>query len=229
MTLRRSTLLAIGLGLAAPAQADALQDQVLAAARATPREAYAFRRTLSIERTGSARKLFVERFDPRRPNGERWSLESVDGRVPTTKEIEQARKAKRGPTPSYADIASWFGGAATRSDVSRVHVLYRFARLPAGGLKIGSHDASADTQAEALVNVAAATPYVERVRLVSTKPFRVMLVAAIDRITTNGRYVPLPDGRVVPAESHGVVAGTLLGKSGVIRSDATYDDFQPAR
>ena len=227
---RCSGIVAIaGLALAGAAQADTLQDQVLAAARATPRDGYAFRRTLSIERTGSARKVYVERYDPRQPPAARWTLVSVDGRAPTAKETAQSAKVKRGPTPSYAEIADWFGGAATRSDTAPGYVTYRFARLPAGGLKIGSHDASADTQGEALVNVKGRTPYVERVRLMSTKGFRMMLVASVDGMTLSGRYTALGDGRIVPAESAAVITGSVVGKSGQVRTTTVYADFQPVR
>ncbi|PTS87234.1 hypothetical protein DBR17_06365, partial [Sphingomonas sp. HMWF008] len=172
------------IGLSVPvsaAQADALQAKIVATARATPTARYAFRRTLTVERSGAAAKTYVEQFDPRRAAADRWTLVSVDGRAPSAKDIASSRKTKRGPTPSYAQVADWFGAAATRSEV-KGGVLYRFARLPKGMLKIGSHDASADTQAEALVNTSGAVPFVEHVRMVSNKSFSVMLVASLKSI-----------------------------------------------
>jgi hypothetical protein len=215
--------------VAGVAHADALQDQVLAMARSARSDAYSFHRTLVIDSTGSARKVFIEQFDPRRPAGAQWSLISVDGRAPTAKEVEQSRKAKRGPVPSYAEIADWFGAPATRADHAPGYVVYRFARLPQGALKIGSHDASADTQAEALVNTRGDVPFVGQVRLASTKGFRMMLVASLQSMTISGHYRLLPDGHAVPADSASNLAGSLLGKAGQIKTIVTYSDFQKIR
>lgn len=216
-------------GLGGAAHADALQDQVLATARATRSDIYAFRRTITIERTGVARQVFVEQFDPRRPAGQQWLLASVDGHAPAEKDLKAWRKGDRGPVPSYNQLAKWFGGAATRSDGAQGHVTYRFARLPAGALKLGSHDASADTQAEAVVNIQGKFPYVERVRLVSTKSFRMMLVASVQSMATSGHYRVQPDGLAVPAESTSRIIGSLFGKDQTIQALATYSDFQKVR
>lgn len=213
----------------AAACADALQDRVLAAARATPAEHHAFRRTIVIERTGSDRKTIVEQFDPRRAPADRWGLVSIDGRAPTAKELAQARKAKRGPTPSYANLAKWFGGPAVRSDPAPGQALYRFARLPAGTLKVGSRDLSADTQAEALVDSDASVPFVARVRLTSTKGFRMMLVASMKSMTVASRYRPLADGTVVPTDSTSDIAGSLMGKAGALKTVVTYSDYRAVR
>lgn len=216
-------------GLAGVAHADALQDQVLATARATRSDIYAFRRTIAIERTGAARQVFVEQFDPRKPAAQQWTLVSVDGRAPAEKDLNGWRKGDRGPVPSYGQIAKWFGGPATRSDGPAGYVTYRFARLPAGALKIGSHDASADTQAEALVNTQGRIPYVERVRLVSTKSFRMMLVASVQSMAMSGHYRQQADGVPVPAESTSRIIGALFGKDQTIQAVATYSDFQKVR
>ena len=223
----------IGLGAAAlamgslssAAQADALQAKIVAAARATPTERYAFRRTLSLDRTGAPRKTYVEQFDPRRAPADRWSLISVDGHAPTPKDIANSRNAKRGPTPSYAQLADWFGAAATRSEVTG-GVLYRFARLPKGTFKIGSHDASADTQAEALVNTGGPVPFVERVRMTSNKSFSVMLVASLRSIAIDQRYRLLGDGNAVPSESSSALSGAMMGKAGTMRSNASFAEFR---
>lgn len=230
MLARQLIIVAIATAwLAGEARADELQNQVLAAARATRSDVYRFRRTMEIERTGTARKVLNEQFDPRRPAVERWSLVSVDGRAPTAKETEESRKAKRGPVPSYADLAKWFGAPATRTDGASGYVTYRFARLPQGALKIGSHDASADTQAEALVNIKDEVPFVERVRLTSSKGFRMMMVASVKSMVITVRYRLLPDGHAVPAESASDLTGSILGKSGQIRSSVTFSDFQTVR
>lgn len=210
---------------ATPAHADALQAKIVATARATPTARHAFRRTLAFERTGAPRKTYVEQFDPSRAPAERWSLISIDGRAPTPKEIATSRKANHGPVPSYAQLAEWFGSPATRSDVGG-GVLYRFARLPKGIFKIGSHDASADTQVEALVNTGGAVPFVERVRMMSNKSFSVMLVASLRSIAVDQRYRLLADGTAVPSEATSALTGAMMGKAGTMRTDTRYSEFR---
>lgn len=215
--------------LSVEARADELQNSLVQAMRATQPDAYAFQRTMAFERTGASRKVFVERFDPRRPADQRWSLVSVDGHAPSDKEIDQSRKTKRGPTPSYHELAEWFGAPATRSDSAPGYATYRFSRLPAGVVKIGSHDASADTQAEAVVNMKGKTPFVERVRFVSNKSFRMMMIASVQSMDVSARYAPLPSGAIVPAGSSSVMKGSMLGKSGQITTLVTFSGFESVR
>lgn len=201
-------LLAMSAVFAAPAaHADELQNRVLAGMRSSRPDGFRFQRTSVVDRTGAERKTVVEQYDPARPAAQRWHLVRVDGRAPTAKETEKARKVKRGPVPSYAELADWFGAPATRSETTPGYVTYRFAKLPAGAVKIGSHDASANTQAEATVNVRARTPFVERVRFTSAKSFRMMMVASVQSIDVVSRYAALPTGEIVPAST----ASTLTG------------------
>lgn len=219
---------ALTLALPGVAAADALQERLLADMRATRPEGFAFRQTTVIERTGAARKTLIEQFDPRRPADARWSLVSVDGRAPSPKDLSGWRKIKRDRVPSYADNAKWFAAPATRSDANGV-TTYRFARLPAGAMKIGSHDASADAQAEAVVNARGPVPFVERVRFTTTKPFRMLLVASVQNITATARYAASPSGAIVPAEVASRTAGSLMGKSGILTTQTTFDQVQPIR
>ena len=230
--MRKPALLVASLAAclsASAAHADEVQNQIVAAAKGTSASAYGFRRTMTIQQTGKPRKILIEQYDPRRPAADQWSLVSVDGRAPTAKESADAHKMKRGPVPSYGELAKWIGAPASRTSPGPGYVLYRFARLPAGTLKIGSHDASADTQGEVLVNIKDKTPLVEHVRLKSTKGFRMMLVAAIDSILIDQRYRMLPDGHAVPSQAISDMSGSMLGKAGRMQAEATYSDFKAAR
>lgn len=211
------------------AHADALQAQLLATARATRTDFHQFRRTIVIERTGAARKTIEERFDPRRPIAERWSLVAIDGRAPTAKEIAEMRKAKRAPVSGYADIAKFIAAPATRSDSTPGYVTYRFARLPKGAIKLGNHDASANLTAEALVNVRGKTPFVEQVRLTAIKGFRMMMVVSVKAMTVTTRYRALPDGHLAPIDSASTVDGSLLGKSGQMKTQVRFADYADLR
>ncbi len=208
--------------------ADPLQDQVVAVAKATRMDAYSFRRTIVIDSSVAKRKVMLQHFDPRRPAGDQWVLITVDGRAPTSKEVADARNAGRDPFPPYFAVSKWFGGPATRSETAPGYVTYRFESLWPGTLKFGSHDASADTRAEALVNIKGNTPFIEELRLASTRGFKMMLVASMGSMAYTMRYRQLPDGTVVPLDAVSDINGAAMGKSGQVHSSATFSDFQPA-
>lgn len=201
----------------------------MAVARATRTDTYSFRRTIVIESDVAKRKVFVEQYDPRRAPADQWSLISVDGRAPTQKETEDRRKSQRDPFPPYFAMSKWFGAPAMRSDTAPGYVTYRFASLLPGTLKFGSHDASADTQAEALVNMKGNVPFIERVNMTSTRGFRMMLVASLGSMTFTMRYRQLPDGYVVPLDALSDITGSAMGKSGQMHTTATFSDFQAAQ
>ena len=209
--------------VAAPAAADPLQDQLLAGMRRTDTANVAFTATTRIERTGSPPREIVTRYDPRAPAGKRWSVLRYDGRAPTRKEAGEVLKAANGsPVPAYARLAKWFGAPATRTDRPG-QVIYRFARLPAGALKIGNHDASADTTAEAVVDTTGRVPFVRQVRLTSTSGFRMMLVAKVERYTFTSSYTLLPDGRPFPTGQDADIVGAMMGKGGTISTRTRYE------
>ncbi|GEM73086.1 hypothetical protein [Sphingomonas aquatilis] len=213
---------------AVPAHADELQSRLLAGMQAARATAFAFQQTIVVETTGQARRTIVERYDPRRPAAERWTLVSVDGKAPTAKDITKAREGKKKPG-SYGDLADWFGTPARRVEAPAGYAAYHFDRLPAGELKIGNHDASADTAADVLVNTKSATPFVERVRFTSTKGFRMMLVASVKRIDSNSRYVAAPGIGIVPESFAMAMTGSMMGKSGELKTNVTFSGHQPVK
>jgi hypothetical protein len=214
--------------VAVPAAADPLQERVLAGMKASDTGNVAFEQTTRIERTGAKATEIITRYDPRNPA--RWTVVRIDGRAPTAKETTDIVKAAtRSPTPSYARMARWFGAKTTRVAEAPGHVTYRFAGLPKGIVMMGKHDGSADTVADAVVNTSGPTPYVERVRFTSSKPFRMMLIAKVDRYVIAASYAPLPDGRLFPSATDSDIAGSLMGKAGNIRTRSRYAGMQAGR
>jgi hypothetical protein len=208
------------------ARADDLQDRVVAVANATRANMYMFRRTITIDSDVAKRKTIVQQFDPRQPAGSQWSLISIDGRTPTAKEADDARKSTRDPFPPYVAVAKWFGGPAMRSETAPGSATYQFASLLPNTLKFGSHDASADTQAEAVVNMKGSAPFIEQVHMTSTRGFRMALVASLGSMAFTMRYRQLPDGSIVPLDAESDMTGSALGKSGRMHTSATFSDFQ---
>lgn len=212
------------LFIAAPAAADPLQDQVLAGMKRVDTADVGFTSTTVVERTGAGPQEIVTRYDPRGNVGKRWTLLRMNGRAPTAKETADVLKAaNRSPPPAYAKLATWFGAPATRVAQGPGSVTYRFARLPDGALRIGKHDASADTVADAVVNTAGHVPFVERVHFTSAKPFRMMLVAKVTRYDVTSTYALLPDGRPFPGGTAADMAGSLMGKAGTLKTRTRYE------
>lgn len=212
------------LALSAPALADPLQDQLLAGMRATRTGDVAYAATSHFESTQGSPHDTVTRHDGQG----HFVLQSIDGKAPTAKQLAQAAKRKT-PTPTYAELAKWFGAPATRVAGPGGALTYHFARLPKDAVKIGSHDASADCQADAEVATANGQPYVARVRFASTASFRMMLVAKVERFGVTSAYAPLADGRVFPTAIDTRFEGSMMGKSGALTSRTRFTDAHAVR
>ena len=219
------------MALTAPqvSRADALQQQVTAAAKAVTAGDFAFTQINRFERTGTPAKQFVQRYDPRR-GASAWTLVKIDDRAPTAKEAaDSAKRSAKAQVPTYARVAEWFGAPATRVATTPTTVTYRFASLPKGVVKMGSHDASANTSVEAVVNTAGKTPYVERARFSSNTPFRMFVVAKVERFTFNSTYRLLPDGRPVNEAVATEFAGSFMGNAQTMKTRTVYSDYAAAR
>ena len=217
------------LAMPALARADALQQQVLAAAKAVTAADFAFTQANRFERTGTPAKQFVQRYDPRR-GASAWTLVKIDDRAPTAKEIaDAAKRSAKAKPPSYARIAEWFGAPATRVATTPTSVTYRFASLPKGAIKMGSYDASANTSVEAVVNTAGRIPFVERARFSSVTPFRMFVVAKVERFVITTTHRLSPDGRPVPEATFTEFAGSLMGSAQTMKTRTVYSDVQAVR
>jgi hypothetical protein len=215
------------VAMAAPARADALQQQILAQAKALGPDAFAFTRTMSVQQTGNERRAQVDRYDPAATP--RWTLATLNGAAPPAKDAERyAKSAPKQPVPGYHRIAAWFGAPATRVAEEPGRVTFRFARLPKGFFDINGHDLSADTVAEAVVNTAGPVPFVERTSFVSAKPFRMMMVAKVERVEAGSRF-KLVDGKPAMVENRFTMTGSMMGKSGSMTQVATFTDHKPAK
>ena len=224
-------MLVAGATLAVPgvAYADALQQQVLAAAKSVTPADFAFTQSLRIERTGTPAKLVVQRYDPRR-GAAGWTLLKVDDRAPTAKEsADSAKNSAKGRVPTYARITEWFGAPATRIATTPTSVTYRFASLPRGAVKMGSHDASPNTSVEAVVNTAGRIPFVERARFTSNAPFRMFVVAKVERFVFTSTNRLTPDGRPVPESTMTEFSGSFMGKAQTMKTAMRYSDLQGVR
>ena len=211
------------------ALADTLQQQVLAAAKTVTAADFAFTQANRFERTGAPATQIVQRYDPRRGKAA-WSLLKIDDRAPTPKQAaDAAKRSAKAQVPSYARIAEWFGAPATRVATTPTSVTFRFAALPKGTIKMGSHDASANTSVEAVVNTAGRIPFVERARFTSNAPFRMFMVAKVERFVITATHRLLGDGRPVLDATATEFGGSLMGKAQTLKTRTAYTDYAPVR
>jgi hypothetical protein len=215
---------------AAPVVAEPIQAEILAFARTISETDFAFTRTVRAEQRAksgeSETTTVVERFDPTKPPAQRWTLVSVNGRAPTDEEkADAAKRGSGGFVPSYGRIARWVGAPAVRTQEGG-RTAFRFAKLPKGTMQGNGPDISANLGALAVLGEGGTRPWIERVKLSSVKPFRMMMVAKVERMTFDTRYRLMPDGRPVIAEQSSETVGSMMGRSGSQRSVTTFSDYR---
>jgi len=210
---------------------DELKQRVLAQAQSASADDYAFTRTVRSDETSlggkTEKKVRVEKFDPSKPAGERWTLVSVDGAPPSAEVLNRFRKeaAKRRVVPGYHRIANYFGAPATASTDSRGRTLFRFAALPKGSVTALDSDVSHNSTAEASISEANGVPFAEQVRI-TVKPMRLKLIMKLDRFDSSSRYRIGPEGIPLLMEQTSDLAGSGMGMEGKVHTEVTYSDYR---
>jgi hypothetical protein len=222
------------VGAVAQPNNDDLKQRVLAQARSLNPDDYAFTRTVRSETTlgrKTQKKVIVEKFDPTQPADARWTLVSVNGAPPSTRELKRYRKeaTKRHIVPGYHRLANYFGAPAKASKEPGDKAVFRFAALPKGAVSILNNDFSRHASAEVLVSEANGEPFAEQAR-VTVKPMRrAQLFFKVNPFETIARYRIGPEGKPFLVESTSEMTGSLLGLKGVMRNAMTYSDYQAVR
>jgi hypothetical protein len=228
------TIIAVlGLGSAVTVFAqnnqDELKQRVLAQAQGVSPDDFAFTRTIRTEQTSNGKTektVMVEKFDPTKPVGERWTLVSVDGAPPSAEELNRYRKesAKR-RVPGYYRLAGYFGTPATASTDSRGRTVFHFAALPKETVKVMDTDVAQNTTADASVSEADGVPFVEQVHFV-VKPMRLKLVMKLEEYESTARYRIGPEGKPLLIEQTSNMTGSGMGQEGRAHTAVTYSDYR---
>ncbi len=176
------------LHLAGAAQAavdhDAIFEEAVQAINNDYRQSWAFTET-SVE----TEAVLVGRYDPRRPSGERWTLLSVDGREPTTDEIEDYLDDKDDDdgeeNTDNVDIMVEDGSLVLLEETDDYY-LYSFT--PAG------NDEDFMEHVDATIKVIKDGPYIGYIDLHASEPFRPQFGVKVSEFTTRLSFGPAAEG-----------------------------------
>jgi hypothetical protein len=210
--------------------ADALKERIIAHARTVSPEDYAYTRTIRTESTEGDKKeerVIVDRWDPAKPQDQRWTLVSINGQPPNADQLKNyARETPKRRAVHYGRVAEYFGKPAISATDARGRPVFRLASLPKETVVASGSDISANATGELAVDPSGATPFIEEVRFASTKSTRVKLVALIERFEAVNRYRMMPNGKPAPVESSSEMNGSMMGKQGLIRTKVTFSDVR---
>jgi len=230
VTIIAALCLASGNVALAQPKEEELKQRILAQAQSVSPDDYAFTRTIRTEQVSGGKtekKVSVERFDPTKPAGERWTLVSMDGAAPAPDALKHFRTeaAKRRVVPGYARLAGYFGTPATASTDARDRTVFRFSALPKGTLMVLDSDVSQNATVDASVDEANGVPFAEQIH-VTVKPMRLKLIMKLEKYESISRYRIGPEGKPLLTEQTSDMSGGGMGMEGRARTVATYSDYQ---
>jgi len=214
-------VLAILLAIAAaPAPTtDPLTARLLAESRSITETSFGWERVSRAEGTDGRKvetEVDVDRYDPTATP--RYRLLTVDGKPPKADKLREYVKAiEKKPAPNYGRVAILLV-AARRVDATHYHV----DELPKGIITGQGAMMAKHLVADLIVDTSGSKPFVSETRMFAPTPFRMMLIAKVDKFEVLNRYRPGPDGRPRIVEQDVTIAGSWPGQSGTQITRATF-------
>lgn len=232
MNLRdvRAALAAAGLGLSglAPAAADPMLTDTLAAAARDPETVGRWAFTVDFQ--GSEAIAFQAAFDPRLPEGERWSIVDVDlNDAPAG--VKRAYEAMSDDPDADLDLVLDAETAMIEGDIARLDETGEavvFGYLPSAR-HIGDDEEAAEMaeRLRAEATVERAGPRIASVRMYATESFKPVPVARIDEMEITYAFTtPEAGGPTFVAGSVTRVAGRAMFRGFAQTVTVTYRDFE---
>ena len=171
----------------------AIVDEAFANIDADYRDQWAYSETTSEEG-----RTLVGHYDPRRPVGERWTLKSVDGRAPTSDELDEYLEDKADDQGDERDD----GGDDDAQDfvnVDSLALLEETSGYWLFGFTPNLEDEDDDArkfmqQVNGTLKVAKDGPYVESLELSNDKPIKPAFSVRISHFLTRLTFGPAAEG-----------------------------------
>lgn len=220
---------AVLLASAAPAGDLGLVQQALEATDGSSIQGWAY--TETIVENG---RETVRRFDPRRPEDERWSLVSVDARPPTERERREEaerRSSDRGSsnTGSTGDAeegeisAMIKPGSLSLMEETPTYALYRFEPV-----SDDDDDAKFQRNLDFTLKIVKDVPYVASIDMRSRGPFKPVFWMKVKEFVTTSTFEPVAaGGPVLPRTvTFRIVGRALLVKKIRATVEVSYGDYE---
>lgn len=211
--------------VASPVRADAVVDAIRAEARSVGVYPFERTRTVSDTRSGGTRRVEVDRYDPARPEGQRWTLVSVNGKAPSDGDRKAHADFVAGQpiAPGPWRLDALLAGPDPKVARKGAETIYSWPKLPKGSLPIGKFDLTDKLAAEATVVDQGGKPTVTQVRIAAPEAFRVMMLAKIDSMKVTNDYARDERGRLILTRQETVQDATIPGRGkGVMRTEMTF-------
>jgi hypothetical protein len=225
--MKKSVGLAFGLALvASSAYADALLDQIVAGAKADKQVQWSVDRTnADFDTDGKLKTTSIAHFNGAAAKGARWSLLSVDGKMPAASAEKEFSKMFNGGDykPTYAQVADLLSGAVTKISPN----CYRLTGLPAKTVMAAGYDLSPFLQADVFVDSSGTQPYVSQVKISAPKPFKPMRLSTVSRLERVMNFVRGPQGLPVMSSSAVISDFKVIFKTIALRTKTEFHAQKP--
>jgi hypothetical protein len=198
-----------------------LREAIITDARAADPAGMAFERTTTAIRRGPGIKektVTVERWD-----GGRWTLVSVNGKLPTATHLKTFRKATTAnPVPGYHRMAALLAAASDVStDADGRHIL-KIPVLPPGSVRTDSADISSHLSGEAVITTTDGKPWVARLKVRARENFKLNMLIKVTNFEQTSDYRLGPDGRPRLASQSADSKGQMFGFTGGQTDEVIY-------
>lgn len=222
-------LLLIALTFLALPAASSAADYGALLAEAIERITWEYPENLAFTETRqSGESTLVSRYDPRRDDGERWSLVSVDGREPSSDEIEEfleKRRERRGFVLDDDD-----GPGSIVSDESLELIEESDAHWLLGFVPTGDDDKEDRflRKLRGTLRIAKDGGYLEYLDITATEPVSPAMGVKIRDFNTRFEFAPVAgDGPVLPVAFRTRVKGRAFLAMSFDESEAVeFSDFE---
>lgn len=224
MAFCKPAALSILLLVSAAAEADAVIDRIVAeSAKSAP---VAFERVTRAEVRADPQKepaLVVDRYQPKAGTAGNWTVVSVDGRKPTPKDLETHAKNNSSPAPGFHNLHRMMASPPARVTEKDGKTIYLWTSLPKGTVITPGGDISSNLSLETTVEEVGGKPLTSEVRIFAAKPFRVKVVASINRFNVVSHYKPGANGTpFLVSQTAETDVSAPMGLGGKRKSIATF-------